>query len=1233
MIAGTEDYYSNEQNNYYIDIIPELINEIPTEGNDKGAISWGTCYVLEEAIYSLKVNYSNIVAQNIKNEIDGILLLRDDIRGVPSYIDTNGQEKVLKTWRGLKFSRIMRNDSMFSCYGDGTLNKIVYNGPENGIPSKYFAYPDEVLTGRILQTILRFVVAIDTIGKWDEIGGFSYRSRLINDCKESYNEYLDCFQDTIINDDNYCGAWKHFADIIYKDFNDGICQIDKFYPQFPFVANSRSAFNKNSTMADAGLFLYELTGEDIFMQQTQKFAHYFRNNMDDSSFVFNSDSAMVWAYSVAYSFGGADDISHGGLSVIYVNDYYREFPGNVFSRNDMIKIFNTIKHLMIVDGSGTEGFYNFHSYLDGEYHLNPFFDVGKFNGYLFKFYGLTEYMPQTIEFINGRKSSLEIDNGYFNYYKKYYNPFSINVKIGEMPVSPEDSQQIDAFSDMVYVELKSLSNYTGNKDTIIVELYDPDSKAQFHLFDTLYNVIAGRTYNVPFDYLVFDGETLTTDTLVAKAYALREGAVNCPFLSDTLPLVARDTIYMFNTNEMPVLKNSTFNVYTCYRNKNLDMFGIDSVKVTITYDTITEMGLIEKATIIEYTDSNGRAQFELRTETTYPVIIRAEKLGYFAKTDTIMPYMWSTTKEAMGPNSSKHVIKNDKDGSVHLIYTDGDSIVHGRSTDFGANWELEKIGHGDYASITQIIDTDSVGMAAVWKDGESWVYDWSMSPWVGEDTVSPTVMGYRNPVITANPSNRTEVWLGGIMTNYGTLDNNWTLQYAKFGYRNPDASQITEIIGEEGDYNSFEDYLAKPYNYASIGSKVWGSLYGAVIAFEDTNGEIIEKQFDPYEGVWTVSTNRSNTSTKSSNPFVNTENYTDVNKVIWEEEGSPSGAYGSRIYLDNARFKYDKTETDKKYPKIIKGIVSYVESGNKVVINPQLYDSTKANIVLSSSDSCYYPDFLDSTKINFTLGKKYYCVKALWTQKIGSEYRIKSGYAEIITDTTNGWIIGNIPLTLADTAILTEGVTSYLKDYLPSGDKQKIERISSTMTGLNKYKDYLLVVKTTNPNKNQPYVVAVDQKLSAVITDKEAITEVVLKSSDYEDGEIGVYLDRVKGSPNRTVEFNLYEYDEIIGGATVLKGTNILKLTDENEGIEEKVEMSRINGKRIKMSINSLTDSEIGIELIDITGRVVLKETEKIKKGKNQIRMTTEGLSSGVYFYRMKKDGAETMSGKLTVIK
>jgi len=64
--------------------------------------------------------------------------------------------------------------------------------------------------------------------------------------------------------------------------------------------------------------------------------------------------------------------------------------------------------------------------------------------------------------------------------------------------------------------------------------------------------------------------------------------------SDTLPLVARDTIYLFSPTEISVLKNNTFNVYACYRNKNIDLFGIDSVKITITYDTVNDDGSIEK---------------------------------------------------------------------------------------------------------------------------------------------------------------------------------------------------------------------------------------------------------------------------------------------------------------------------------------------------------------------------------------------------------------------------------------------------------------------------------------------------------------------------------------------------------------------------------------------------------------------------------------------------------------
>ncbi|MGE3062062.1 MAG: T9SS type A sorting domain-containing protein [bacterium] len=97
---------------------------------------------------------------------------------------------------------------------------------------------------------------------------------------------------------------------------------------------------------------------------------------------------------------------------------------------------------------------------------------------------------------------------------------------------------------------------------------------------------------------------------------------------------------------------------------------------------------------------------------------------------------------------------------------------------------------------------------------------------------------------------------------------------------------------------------------------------------------------------------------------------------------------------------------------------------------------------------------------------------------------------------------------------------------------------------------------------------------------------------------------------------------------TQLGKGNRIKLNEERE--KEAVSNIAKNG----LVSYEVMQSGIGdIEVIDITGRVVLKETEKIKKGKNQIRVSTEGISSGIYFYRLRKEGTETMSGKITVIK
>ncbi|MEJ5306733.1 MAG: T9SS type A sorting domain-containing protein [candidate division WOR-3 bacterium] len=1232
----------------YSDLSFELnLDNIQQDGNDYGEISWSFCYGIEKSIYKLKHKYDFEIANSIANNINLILSLRDDRRGVHSYIDSSGTERTLKTWRGLKYSLIERNDSLFTynihiCGYDSSLDRFIYYGPSHGIPAKYFAYPDLVLTGRILQTILRFVIAMDTIGKWDEIGGWSYRSKLIYDCKESYNEYIQWFQDTTINNDSYCGAWKHIFDVIDINFINDEVKIDTFYPQYPFRAKMRHPFNKNSTMADAGLFLYELTKENIYLEQTKKFAHYFRNNIDDSTFVFGNgtDSTFLWAYSVNYVKGKADDISHGGLSFIFMNDYHKKFPDDVFGKDDMIKMFNTIKYLMVIPGSETTGNYSYYPYLDGSYHDSlkyfPFSSDLKYQ--MFKFYGLTEYKPQTFEFITGIIDSFNPEDGYFQYYKRFYTPFS--VKIGILPVSvlPVDSQQIETFvnGDRVYVELNSLYNYTGYRDTIVIELYDPDKNAEYHLKDTLYNVLKGITYKIPFGNLVFDGETLKTDTLVVKAYALRGGALKCPFFSDTLPLVARDTVYLFSPTEISVLKNNTFNVYACYRNKNIDLFGIDSVKITITYDTVNDDGSIEKATLIKYTDSNGKAYFNLRTNTTYPVIIRADKLGYFTAVDTLKPFMWSTTNVALGPSSSTHLVKQN--GLLHLAYSDGDSIVYGRSKDFGNNWELKKIGSGRDVSITTI----SGGIAAVWKDGETWQYAYSTSPWTVP--LIPTVMGYRSPSILANPANLSQLWFAGITTDHLTIDNQWTLQYTSFMYNNLTIPEFIQLIGEEGELDK-NNYLVKPYDFSCIGVTTTNNKLGPEIVFQDANGEIIRKKFDATKNIWLISEKVSNSTFYSFNPDVNLKSFNDTNKIIWQEYNDLH--FRNEIYLDNSFKKIvDNVVNDMKYPRIYNSIITYVGDDKLVRINTQEFSNEVENVTLNKGlDSCFYPVLVDSISLSIGLnpstGQDVYIkntkIRALWVEGHNNHYKIECGGTNfrIYTDSIYPILENPRSITLTDT--LTSISESVLRNFLPSPQsRQPIERLSAQIECLNPAMDYLLEIITTNNNKNQPYALSIEEEFVKLIEGKENRTFFVLDKSDYQDGDIKLNIDRIRGNPNRTINIHLYEYDKIIKDFSATKNS-YLQFGKINESVGEfkyKWRGAGFSDKKIEFNFLLPESGLIELKIFNIMGREIYSKKMNGQKGENIIRVDgkTTGLSSGIYFYIFEsKYGKER--GKIGFIK
>ncbi|MGE3062957.1 MAG: T9SS type A sorting domain-containing protein [bacterium] len=1184
-------------------------------GNDFGDLSWNKSYQLDAITLGLANNYNESNLLSGKGIIDYIISMRDDKRGVVSYINSDFQPCTLKTWRSLKYTGIERNDTVYR-YDDFTgSSDFLY-----GYPKEFYAYPNVSAIGRIVSAMLEFVYMVDSLDNTGEIWsvlGQGYRDSIIKICEEAFAEEDKWFVEDLSEE---MGWYIYKTDVLQPMDTLGY-KIDKYYPEIHFLQGSIYANGKQCNVGNSAIYLHLLTNNSKYFDKTYKISNFIKERL------CVLDSTYVWSYSGYYDTirHNGDDVSHGTWTVKFIEEFYARYDPLTFTVNDINLLTGTLlRNIWRPDTLKNNNEYVFYTVVDGPYNTpENTFDFSE--GNMYRYWELSKYNPYIHEILDNTENVVGFEE-HKDFYSQYYKPFAVDIKIGEMPVMPEDSQQIDVFSDMVYVELKSLNNYTGKKDTIIVELYDPDNKAEYHLTDTLYDVIAGRTYNVSFDYLVFDGETLTTDTLVAKAYALRKGVINCPFLTDTLPLVARDTIYMFNTNELPVLKNNSFNVYTSYRNKNLDMFGIDSVKVTVTYDTITDMGQIEKATMVAYTDSNGRAQFDLRTETTYPVIINAEKVGYFAKTDTIKPYMWSTTSDALGPNSSNHLIKQ---GSIlHLSYSDGDSIVYGKSKDFGITWELTKISRGKDVCITAITG----GMAAVWKDGETWQYAYTTSPWI--EPIIPSVMGYRNPSIITNPANMLQIWFAGITTDHLTVDNQWTLEYNSFMYNDLVIPEFTQLIGEAGEYDYLNNYLVKPYNLSSIGINTRLNKIAPMIVFEDINGEIIRKKYFNILG-WQQSENVSNSSAYSFNPSINPKSLTDTNKIIWQEYNPIH--FRNEVYIDNIFTKViDNTVSDMKYPQIYNSMIAYVGDDKYVRLNTQKFSDDASNATISSgSDSCFYPVFVDSVYLSIGTdpkGGRVYIentkIRALWVEGHNNNYRIEFGGAsyKIYTDS-----IGDVPNTVFLTDTLTNITESALRNYLPSSEnKQPIEILGAVVEGLNPEMDYLLEVISTNNNKNQPYALLIEGAFEQLIEGKETTTVLVIDESDYSDGYLDLDIERVKGNPNRTIAVNLYEYDKIDKEAFASQNRTLLVSNIDKKREEYSWNLPRVAGNTIECKFILPESGITQFKIYDIMGREVYFDKQTRQKGVNEIKVNS--LSSGVYFYLFEsKYGIER--GKIAFIR
>ena len=138
-----------------------------------------------------------------------------------------------------------------------------------------------------------------------------------------------------------------------------------------------------------------------------------------------------------------------------------------------------------------------------------------------------------------------------------------------------------------------------------------------------------------------------------------------------------------------------------------------------------------------------------------------------------------------------------------------------------------------------------------------------------------------------------------------------------------------------------------------------------------------------------------------------------------------------------------------------------------------------------------------------------------------------------------------------------------------------------------------------------------------------------------DDRSIEIYLDRVVGSPNRTVEMKVYEFDKIESEINNAGAGNIklFKAGKETEDIDCGIKVDKINSKQLVFNIMTDRDDEVTVKLIDITGRVVnIPIKKQVKSGTNSIVIETDRMSSGIYFYAVEGAGMK-QTGKVMVIK
>uniref|UniRef100_A0A7C3N6J2 T9SS type A sorting domain-containing protein n=1 Tax=candidate division WOR-3 bacterium TaxID=2052148 RepID=A0A7C3N6J2_UNCW3 len=659
--------------------------------------------------------------------------------------------------------------------------------------------------------------------------------------------------------------------------------------------------------------------------------------------------------------------------------------------------------------------------------------------------------------------------------------------------------------------------------------------------------------------------------------------------------------------DVPVLKHNIIDIgvtkFGVEPQPDIATTGIPGLEVTLTDNE----GFNYKG----ITNDSGYVHIPAYLSSNRPLTLTIDGVGYIPYTSTIHTYLWSNVRGAFGRNNQEHIVRKPNTDEMEMLYTTGDSVVYGRSEDFGQTWELEILGKGKEPALTRTKD----GLIAIWKEGEStfW-YSIKHSPWTPVDTlISPTVW-FTEPVVGYNYTTD-KTYMGYIGNRYLNIERG---DYILGSMEGIDIGTL--VFDTVVSYYGEDNKVPMKSPVFSLFYDISSTSISHLIGFIDTTKNYLYKLYTSKLPQWTKlrTINKSgqvcNAPTADYYGEVTTFAYEVINidgtRDIWKAK-----------MIDGFLTEPERINTFigvNKYPKVKNNYLHlYVNNDKKLISEPGYGLTIEQNIIRETTDSIFSYDV--NFKDTYTNRKGFF----IWTEGENGFYRLNMKEVSYKTEP--------VPYVISLPQDTIERVTTsplYDNNYL--GRKEPVERLNTTIVGLDPEMSYNVRVITSEGSPVKPQIIQIDGEVYGVVyghANREDTTEIVLPKGIYEDNKIVISIDRKKGNPNRVSKVEVYQY-ETEGEKEIVTANKVKVLQAINM-----TETTEVKGKKegLKVSYISDREGEVEIEVYDIRGSRLGIMKSQVKAGLNEIGI---GLvqKSGIYFVRIR-DGEKGETRKINIIK